>query len=180
MRSNWNSADRSAKYEIQTIEGGWQWEQMALFSKMWCSLNLVSVKFSCVICSVENCGGHISFVISVNIILRPVSFRLLATSLLHFSPFFSSPGSFLHFVVATLQACCLSSRAQRFCSTLDVPLVGKKTKREPKSKRKKSGVGEAKDGIDGGKNELCFHVHSLSFWCTHQNNLRPTAATPSG
>lgn len=49
-----------------------------------------------------------------------------------------------------------------------------------RAREKKSGVGKPKDGIDEGENELCFRVHRLSFWCTQQNNLRPTAANPSG
>lgn len=62
------------------------------------------------------------------------------------------------------------------------PLMGERRKRKPKSKKnKKKECRKGKRLIRWGEiNELSFHVHSLSFWCAHQNNLRPTAASPDG
>lgn len=117
---------------------------------------------------------HFHCHLSNNTIIRLVSFRLLATSL-HIYPFLSSPGSFLHLVLATLQACCLSSRAQRFCGTLDVPLVGRRRSESLRAREKKSCVGEVKDGIDGEKMSCIFmfaacpfDVHTKTTWGPQQ------------
>lgn len=78
----------------------------------------------------------------------------------------------------------LYSWAQMFHSTLDVDhfLIWERPKRNLRARRtrKKESRQGKRLGRLGGDELMSFHVHSLSFWCTHQNNLRPTAASPGG
>jgi len=82
---------------------------------------------------------------------------------------------FPQFVAVTPQASCLSYCAQRFCCTLDVPLMGEKTNRDPMSKRKSSSVGDANDWIQRVKRSyvfmftVCpFDVHTKTTWGPQQ------------
>lgn len=61
-----------------------------------------------------------------------------------------------------------------------VPLRGEDKKESPRARGTKKECRKGKRLARWGENEMSFHVRSLSFWCTHQNNLRPTAASPGG
>lgn len=147
---------------------------------LWDVMQLKScVKFSCVIRSVENMVD--TFLLSslitqyLGLCLSDCWPPLFSTSIF-FSPL---PGPSC---TLSWQPCrhAVSPPELKDSAAPWMCLSWERRRKESLRAREKSSVGEAKDGIDGGKNELCFHVHSLSFWCTHQNNLRPTAATPSG
>lgn len=110
----------------------------------------------------ENVVDTFPPVISHNTIVRHVSFRRAG----HLSsPLLSLPllSQVFHALCrgnpAGMLSLLLSSKIQQH---LGCTSHGMQTKRKPKSERKKS-CGRSKRLDRRGKNELCFHVHSLSF-----------------
>lgn len=121
-----------------------------------------------------------SAVISRNRV-RGMSFRPVATFLLHIHLSGTSLRPVMHHrgVPAGMSPLLLSANIPQHLGCR--PLMGERWKRKPKNKKnKKKECRKGKRLVRWGGNELSFHVHSLSFWCPHQNNLRPTAASPGG
>lgn len=122
-------------------------------------------------------GGHISSVISYNtkVCLSHRCPPLFFTSIPHF-PLVGLSSS------VSWQPCrhAVTPSELKDSAAPSMYLSWEEDEKKAREQEKpKSSVVKAKDWIDRGK-WVVFSCSQLSFWCTHQNNLRPTAANPSG